>query len=96
MSDLIQDNEEESVNQIQQELEAHQIFDADLEDLMNKLDEFNEKHKDKIESVFLYRKIHDKFTGVYMLSHIYNSAKLIATAYDWIMDNIKSDLKVHH
>lgn len=98
MPDLSQDNQKNVIsdNQIQEERQAQEIFDADLDILMNQLDEFNIKYKDKIESVFIYRKLEDKFTGVYMQSHIYNSAKMVATAYDWIMDQIKSDLKVHH
>lgn len=73
--------------------DPRKIFGEDLDSLMNKLDEFCQKHRQIMECTFILKENEEQSAPkIYIQNHVYDTARLVTDTYNFLFDSIMRDL----
>lgn len=75
---------------------SQEIFEQDLDVLMNTLRQFSIKHQNKIELTLILKEFNEQVPKIYVPNHLYDTAVLVTSAYNNLRYSILQGLKVDH
>ncbi len=79
-----------------EEVDPRNIFGEDLNDLINKLDEFNKKYRHMMECTLIVKENDEQSSPkIYISNHVYDTAVLVTEAYNHLYQNIMRGLTTH-
>lgn len=86
----LEDQDDKEVVQVSEQ----EIFEKDLNDLINQLHEFRKKHSERAEFTFIIKENKDDNPKIYVPNHPYDTAVLITSSYNYITSQLMNDLTV--
>lgn len=85
------EDQDESVNTASQKPEQ-EIFEKDLDSLINQLHEFKKKYSERAQFTFIIKENNEEKPKIYIPNHPYDTAVLITKSYNYITGELMRDL----